>query len=181
MGRGILPIYKQECFLLKREAKPTAKGCWDRGRSSEAPTWASPLAMLGFPALSGAPPHRERASARGGPRPSRTSGKEPRGVAAASSGSRCPTLALPRLPASPRGTPGRRGTPTRPAESEGRVHPEATAHFGAHGAARRPARPPPESGSRAAATTSDEGPRRGLRPPELASQRGASLTFWRQG
>lgn len=174
MGRGILPIYKQECFLLKREAKPTAKGCWDRGSSSEAATWASPLAMLGFPALSGAPPRRERASARGGPRPSRTAGKEPRGVTAASSGSRCPTLALPRLPASPRGTPGRRATPTRPAASEGRVHPGATAHLGPRAlrAGPRGLHPSPGPEQRPPRLTRVPGGGCGPRnPPRLAARR----------
>lgn len=94
-------------------------------------------------------------------------------MAVASSGSRCPTLTLPRLPASPRGTPGRRATPTRPAASEGRGHRGATAHLGP-GRCARPARPPPESGSRAAATTPDECPRRGPRPPEPASPRSAA-------
>lgn len=52
----------------------------------------------------------------------------------------------------------------------------------AQGAERRPARPPPESGPRAAASTPDVGPGRGPPPPgvRLASQRSASLTFWRR-
>lgn len=170
MGRGILPISKQECFLLKREAKPTAKCCWDRGSSSEAATWPHPWPCSGFPHFQG---HHRAESKLQRSRPSRTSGKEPRGVAVASSGSRCPTLALPRLPASQRGTPGRRATPTRLAASEGREHRGATAHLGPGRCAQ--AR---EASTRVrvpkAATTPDECPRRGPRPPEPASPRSAA-------
>lgn len=126
LGRGILPISNKSVFCLK-------------GKRNPRPSAAGTAAALLRPPPGLTPGHaRVSRTFRGTTaqsklqrsRPSRTSGKEPRGVAVASSGSRCPTLALPRLPASPRGTPGRRATPTRLAASEGREHRGATAHLG---------------------------------------------------
>lgn len=139
----------------------------ERGSSSEdAKRWPTtglgsrqpPLSGSGLPSRS--PPPLAR--------------KEPRGVAAASSVSRCPH---PRPSASarrPRGTRGRRGATTGPAASGGRVHRGAAAHLRPRDAARRPARPPLESECLAAATAPEAGRRNGPPSPEPASPRSAA-------
>lgn len=87
-------LQNKSVFCLKRKRNPWPSDAGGAAAPRRTPPGPQHLAMP-------RPPHHRAESERSRSPPplSRASGKEPRGVAAASSASRCPTLALRRLPA----------------------------------------------------------------------------------